>query len=42
MVCQQYSLCRENFCGLPMTAYISVLIMKKIFKGKTFVVSENP
>ena len=29
MVCQQYSLCRENFHILPMTPYFSVLIMKQ-------------
>ena len=29
MVHQQYSLCRENFSNLPMTAYFSVLIIKQ-------------
>ena len=43
MVHQQYSLCRENFCGLPTIAYFSVLIMKQeIFNSKTFAVRENP
>ena len=41
-VCQQYSLCMENFCSLPMTICFSVLIRKQEnFCGKTFVVSEN-
>ena len=40
-VCQQYSLCREKFCGLPTTAYFSVLIQsRKIFNGKTFAINK--
>ena len=42
MVCQQYSLSRKNFCGLPMTIYFSVLIQsRKIFSGETFAVCES-
>ena len=43
MVCQQYSLCRENLFSLPTIAYFSVLIKsRKMFSGKTFMVSETP
>ena len=32
----------ENFSSLPTTAYFSVIITKrKVFSGKTFVLSEN-
>ena len=42
MAHQHYSLCRENFCGLPMTTYFSVLITKqKNFSGNN-VCNKNP
>ena len=33
VVCQQYSLCRENFHSLSMTAYIYLLIVKSEADG---------